>query len=74
MVVYHSGASGIKEFSHEYDKTGIGRRFWGGGFYFGTVRSKDEWARRYEEKTGIQAEIYQIFLNLRNPKHSARAT
>jgi hypothetical protein len=71
LVVYHSGASDIKEFSHEYDKTGIGRQFWGGGFYFGTVRSKDEWARRYEEKTGKQAKIYPIFLNLRNPKYSA---
>ena len=30
LVVYHSGASDIKEFSHEYDKTGIGSQIRGG--------------------------------------------
>ena len=30
LVVYHSRASDIKEFSHEYDKTGVGRQIRGG--------------------------------------------
>ena len=71
LVVYHSGNQGITAFSREFDKTGIGRQFWGNGFYFGTVTSKDEWARRYKEKTGKEAAQYAVFINLRNPKTGA---
>ena len=71
LIVYHSGNSGITAFRRAFDKTGIGRQFWGKGFYFGTIKSKDEWARRYEEKTGKKAEQYAVFLNLRNPKLGA---
>ena len=71
LVVYHSGNPGITAFSREFDKTGIGRQFWGNGFYFGTIKSKDEWARRYKEKTDKEAEQYAVFLNLRNPKMGA---
>ena len=68
MVVYHSGNSGITAFSRDFDKTGIGRQFWGKGFYFGTIKSKYEWARIYKEKKGKDATEYAVFLNLRNPK------
>ena len=70
LVVYHSGNAGINTFSRQYDKTGIGRQFWGGGYYFGTEKSKSEWSRRYEGKTGQKATEYACFLNIRNPKHS----
>jgi hypothetical protein len=71
LVVYHSGNSGITAFSRDFDKTGIGKQFWGKGFYFGTIKSKDEWARRYKEKTNKEATQYATFLNLKNPKIGA---
>ena len=69
-VVYHSGAKDINIFSREFDKTGIGRQFWGKGFYFSTSKGKDEWAKRYQDKTGKKAQIYQVFLNIKHPSHS----
>ena len=69
MVAYHSGASGITAFSREFDKQGIGRQFWGKGFYFGTEKSKNEWSRRYKGKTGKEAEEYPVFLNIRSPHY-----
>ena len=69
-VVYHSGAKDINIFSREFDKTGIGRQFWGKGFFFSTSKGKDEWAKRYQDKTGKKAQIYQVFLNIKHPSHS----
>lgn len=71
MIAYHSGNEGINVFSREFDKQGIGRQFWGKGFYFGTAKSKDEWSRRYKEKTEKEATQYAVFLNIKNPTYSA---
>lgn len=71
MVAYHSGNEGINVFSREFDKQGIGRQFWGKGFYFGTAKSKDEWARRYKNKTGNDATQYAVYLNIKNPIYTA---
>ena len=71
MVAYHSGNEGINVFSREFDKQGIGRQFWGKGFYFGTTKSKDEWARRYKNKTGNDATQYAVYLNIKNPIYTA---
>ena len=70
MVVYHSGAQNINAFSRDFDKKGIGRQLWGKGFYFSTSKSKDEWARRYQSKTGKDAQTYPVFLNIKNPSYS----
>ena len=70
MVVYHSGAQNINAFSRDFDKKGIGRQLWGKGFYFSTSKSKDEWAKRYQSKTGKDAQTYPVFLNIKNPSYS----
>ena len=70
LVAFHSGAQNINIFSREYDKKGIGRQFWGKGFYFSTAKSKDQWARMYQSKTGEEAQTYPVFLNIKHPSYS----
>jgi hypothetical protein len=71
LVVYHSGNKGINIFNREFDKKGIGRQFWGNGFYFGGKNSIDKWSDLYKLKTGNTASVYEVFLNIKNPTHKA---
>ena len=70
-VVYHAGSSGINIFSNAFDRTGIGRQFWGKGFYFSGLASSSSWAVLYKNKTQKDATMYKVFLNIRSPYYKA---
>lgn len=71
-VVYHSGAQNVNEFSLDYKGEGIGRQFWGTGFYFSTSRKKaKDYAERYEKRNKKSAQIYHAYVDLKNPAYTA---